>query len=115
METSMTAEAAPFRTPFVRTENDGRVLFAWSTDDPPLHARYRVEWKFKAAAAESEPMDEMTPGERMRVLGIIQVGDPILTTEARRFDLPSEAEDSRRVVAQLVSTFGACIPSAQVL
>jgi peptide deformylase len=104
METSMTAESSPFRTPFVRTENDGRVLYAWSTDDPPLHARYRVEWKFKAPAEESEPMEAMTPSQRMSALGIIQAGDPMLTTEARRFDLPSEAEDARRVVAQLVST-----------
>lgn len=104
METSMTAEASPFRTPFVRTENDGRTLFAWSTDDPPLHARYRVEWKFKAPAEESEPMETMTPSQRMSAIGIIQVGDSTLTTEARRFDLPGEAEDARRVVAQLVST-----------
>jgi peptide deformylase len=104
IETSMTAEASPFRTPFVRAENDGRTLFSWSTDDPPLQARYRVEWKFKAPAEESEPMETMTPSQRMSTIGIIQVGDPTLTTEARRFDLPVEAEDARRVVAQLVST-----------
>lgn len=105
METSMTAEASPFRTPLVREAHDGRVTFTWSTDDPPLHARYRVEWKFKAPAeGETSPMETMTPGQRMSALGIVQVGDPVLTTEARRFDLPREAEDARRVVAQLVST-----------
>jgi peptide deformylase len=106
METSMTAEASPFRTPFVRSVNDGRALFAWSTDDPPLHARYRVEWKFKAAAEESRPVDTMTPSQRMGSLGIIQEGDPLLTTESRRFDLPNEAEDARRVVTELVSALG---------
>lgn len=40
----------------------------------------------------------------MKEVGIIQFGDPILTTEARRFDLPSEAENARRVVAELAST-----------
>lgn len=104
METSMTAEASPFRTPFVRTEHDGRVLFSWSADDPSLHARYRVEWKFKVPSEESKPIETMTPSERMSAAGIIQDGDPILSAEARRFDLPAEAEDARRVVAELVSS-----------
>jgi peptide deformylase len=104
METSMTAEASPFRTPFVRTESGDRVLFSWSADDPSLHARYRVEWKFKAPSEESEPMESMTPSERMSAAGIIQDGDPILSAEARRFDLPAEAEDARRVVAEVVSS-----------
>jgi peptide deformylase len=49
-------------------------------------------------------METMSPGERMKALGVVQLGDPVLTTEARRFELPGEAEDARRVVAQLVST-----------
>jgi peptide deformylase len=104
METSMTAESSPFRTPFVRTENEDRVMFAWSIDDPALHARYRVEWKFKAPSEESEPMESMTPSQRMSAAGIIQDGDPMLSAEARRFDLPAEAEDARRVVAEIVSS-----------
>jgi peptide deformylase len=104
METSMTAEASPFRTPLVRDVHDGRVTFTWSTDNPPLHARYRVEWKFKAPAErEGSPMEAMTPSQRMSAVGIVQVGDPVLTTETQGFDLPREAEDARRVVAQLVS------------
>jgi hypothetical protein len=43
METSMSAEALPFRTSITRTEDGDRTRFAWSTDDPPLHARYRIE------------------------------------------------------------------------
>src|SRR5262245_610413 len=46
----------------------------------------------------------MTPSETMRRLGIVQEGDPILREVARRYDLPAEAEDARRVVAQLSST-----------
>src|SRR5215216_5067416 len=40
----------------------------------------------------------------MRALGIVQEGDPILTSPARPFTLPAEAEDARRVVAELQST-----------
>jgi peptide deformylase len=40
----------------------------------------------------------------MRALGIAQEGEPVLAEQARSFDLPAEAEDARRVVAQLVST-----------
>src|SRR5579863_1578567 len=73
---------------------DGRTAAACSVSD---------EWKFKAPeGGESADMDTMSPGERMRALEIVQEGDPILGEVARRFDLPKEAEDARRVVAQLV-------------
>jgi peptide deformylase len=39
----------------------------------------------------------------MAALGIVQEGDPILRQVARPFDLPAEAEDARRVIAQLAS------------
>lgn len=105
METSMTAESSAFRTPIERVGEDGRILFRWSTDDPPLHARYRVEWKFRAGdSVKGEDVDDAAPSAKMAALGVVQVGDPILTDPARRFDLPAEAEDARRVVAQLVAT-----------
>ncbi|MFB7745636.1 helix-turn-helix domain-containing protein [Streptomyces sp. NPDC056132] len=47
-ETSMTAEASPLRTPPVRTEGDGVRHFTWITSTPALHARYRLEWRFRA-------------------------------------------------------------------
>jgi hypothetical protein len=40
----------------------------------------------------------------MRALGIVQESDPILTLPARPFALPEEAEDARRVVAELQAT-----------
>jgi peptide deformylase len=49
-------------------------------------------------------METMSPSERMRSLDIAQEGDPVLAEVARSFDLPAEAEDARRVVAQLSST-----------
>jgi peptide deformylase len=106
-ETSMTAEAMPFRTAIRRTEEDGRRIFSWSTEDPPLHARYRLEWKFRTRPNQEDALQvlepEATASERMRAVGIVQEGDPILTKTARTFDLPTEAEDARRVVAELVS------------
>lgn len=45
--TSMTAEGSPFSTPISRQERDDQVTFTWSTEDPPLHTRYRIEWKFR--------------------------------------------------------------------
>lgn len=46
----------------------------------------------------------LSPAEQMRALDIVQEGEPVLSEVARPFDLPAEAEDARRVVAQLVST-----------
>jgi peptide deformylase len=55
-------------------------------------------------SAERVDMETMSPSERMSALGIVQEGDPILVEPAQLFSLPEEAEDARRVVAQLVST-----------
>jgi peptide deformylase len=103
--TSMTAEASPFRTPITRQLNGDQVVFNWSTDEPPLHARYRVEWKLKGSKEDkATEMETMSPADRMRALDIVQEGAPILAEVARPFDLPAEAEHARRVVSQLVST-----------
>lgn len=105
METSMSAEAQPFREPIQRVESGDRVQFSWSTDSPPLHARYRLEWRFKNHQPKDEmPASEVLPSEKMASLGIVQEGDPVLAGEARPFDLPREADDARRVIAQLQST-----------
>lgn len=102
-ETSMTAEASPFHTPFARQDREDEVVFSWSTDDPRLHARYRAEWKFRNPDGEKPLMQALSPAEQMRSLDIVQEGDPILGEAARPFDLPAEAEDARRVVGQLAS------------
>jgi peptide deformylase len=44
-----------------------------------------------------------TASEAMRSVGIVQEGDPILNQPTRPFALPEEAEDARRVVAELQS------------
>jgi peptide deformylase len=102
METTMTADAIPFRSAISRDTEDSRDVFCWSTEDPPLHARYRLEWRFRAR--NTQEAGDHTASETMRALGIVQEGDPILTSPARPFALPEEAEDARRVVAELQST-----------
>jgi peptide deformylase len=101
----MTAEAMPFRTPISRQPADDQLVFSWSTDDPPVHARYRIEWKFRVPdsdqTAKAEPV---SPAETMCQLGIFQEGDPVLAGVARPFDLPAEAEDARRVTSLLAGT-----------
>lgn len=102
----MAAEGTPCPTPISREEtDDDRVQFAWSIDNPPLHARYRIEWKLKNPDdGDAEAQEPASPSEQMRALGIVQEGDADLTEVARSFALPEEAEDARRVVAQLVAT-----------
>lgn len=103
--TTMAAEASPFPTPIARHEEGDQVVFTWSTEDPPLRGGYRMEWKFKVPDdEEATEVKALSPSEQMRALDIVQEGDPVLSEVARPFDLPAEAEDARRVVAQLVST-----------
>jgi peptide deformylase len=104
METSMTAEAHPFRTAIDQEEHDGYRVFSWATDSPPLHARYRLEWNFRARRDQDPAaVTDLTPSEKMAAIGIVQESDPILREVAQPFDLPAEAEDARRVVAELHS------------
>src|SRR3954463_14187768 len=42
-----------------------------------------------------------TASDRMRAAGIIQDGDPVLSTVARPFDLPGETEDACDVVDRI--------------
>ncbi|MFI6658065.1 multiprotein-bridging factor 1 family protein [Streptomyces sp. NPDC050523] len=47
-ETSMTAEASPLRTAPSRHSRGEAHVFTWATTQPELHARYRLEWRFRA-------------------------------------------------------------------
>ena len=106
METSMSAEALPFRTPISRTQDGDRTRFAWTTEDPPLHARYRIEWRFKQFSTPHADSPLTKPSETMAALGVVQADDPLLRQPASPFTLPEEAEDARRVVAELQSALG---------
>lgn len=50
-ETSMTAEAFPLRTAISRADADGTATFDWACSDPSLHARFRMEWRFRTGPA----------------------------------------------------------------
>jgi transcriptional regulator with XRE-family HTH domain len=54
-ETSMTAEAAPLATAMTHTVGDGLDTFTWSTETPQMHARYRLEWRFRAETDQENP------------------------------------------------------------
>ena len=99
METTMMAEAFPLRTAIVQSTEDDFSTYDWSTESPPLHARYRLEWRFKAR--DNNDGSDHTASDAMRALGVVQEGDPILASPTRRFDLPSESEDARRVITEL--------------
>lgn len=102
LHTSMTAESMPFDTAIQVTSNGGRKLYSWSTDDPPLHARYRLEWHFRGKDYGAQEQ-RRRPSDKMSALGIAQEGDPVLRRVARPFSLPAEADDARRVISELDS------------
>ncbi|GAB7049170.1 peptide deformylase [Catenuloplanes indicus] len=97
-ETSLSAEEAPLRTPFTRHEENDRAVFEWSTDEPPLNARYKLSWRFRGTPA---PTGGQRASDRMRAAGILQRGDTRLGTPARRLPLPEQARQARDVAEAL--------------
>ncbi|MBC8994271.1 MULTISPECIES: peptide deformylase [Micromonospora] len=108
-ETSLSAEEGPLRTPIQRASDGDRVIFDWGTDDPPLNARYRMQWRFRSPQADAEPDSAPTGGarvrasDRMRAVGIVQRGDDLLRQPARQFDLPAEERHARQVIDRLAA------------
>src|SRR5262249_55262460 len=113
VQTSLTAEST-LRTPVERSENADRVTFSWSTDHPPMHTRYRLEWRFRSPGPILRPPDsrdslESAPPRvteergsgRMAAVGIVQRGDDRLRQPARAFNLPADEVRAREVVARL--------------
>jgi transcriptional regulator with XRE-family HTH domain len=49
VETSLSTGETPLRTPVARHNGNQRAVFRWSTDAPPLHARYTLHWRFRPA------------------------------------------------------------------
>ena len=47
-ETSYTIGEIPLRTALQSAEMDAMTVFDWATEHPPLNARYRFEWRFRA-------------------------------------------------------------------
>ncbi|HEV7898633.1 MAG TPA: peptide deformylase [Planosporangium sp.] len=121
VETSLSAESVPLRTPIEQEVADDRVVFSWSTGTPLLHARYRLEWRFGAAAGGAAPGAAVAGGavagaafapasdapegvrasDRMRAAGIVQRGAEMLRIPARELDLPRQELVARGVVSRL--------------
>jgi hypothetical protein len=51
VETSPSADARPFGTPPARHQGGSLTRFTWNTVNPPLHTRYRMEWRFRSHPA----------------------------------------------------------------
>ncbi|GAA0848772.1 peptide deformylase [Streptosporangium amethystogenes subsp. fukuiense] len=101
-ETSTTAEAVPLHDPITRTQRADETLFAWGTADPPMGARYRLEWRFRARPGETDAAPSLrTSSDRMKAAGIVQAGDAILAAVAEPFDLPEQAEAASEVIDAL--------------
>lgn len=124
VETSLSAEEVPLRTPMDRRSVDDRIRFEWMTEAPPLNARYRLEWRFRGRPVAFDPPHSGRASDRMRAIGIVQYGGPtdvaeaptngsrlgaaVVTEPLRRraatFDLPEHEEAARDVVGRLLAT-----------
>jgi peptide deformylase len=105
VETSLTAEAGPLKTPMAERREGDRVVFDWSTDDPPLNARYRLEWRFRSTPVRPPTRARRRsgrPADLMAEVGIVQRGAPVLDRAAREFELPQQASLARDIVARLL-------------
>jgi peptide deformylase len=120
VETSLTAEAGPLKTPLTEGHGGDRTVFDWTTDNPPLNARFRLEWRFRNDSNRPDPRmgggseglgrnivrprqaPELRPSELMRSAGIVQRGAPMLERAARWFDLPEHATLAGDIVARLL-------------
>lgn len=51
VETSLSTGEAPLRTPVMRRLDGDRAVFEWETEAPPVHSRYRFQWRFRSGPA----------------------------------------------------------------
>ncbi len=50
-QTTLNREEQPLRWPVIESVAGERIAFEWSTDNPELHGRYRLEWRFRGPLA----------------------------------------------------------------
>ncbi|HWH00603.1 MAG TPA: peptide deformylase [Pilimelia sp.] len=93
VETSLSAEEMPLRTP-VRYERDGdRARFEWSTEEPPLNARFRLEWRFRSGPSIAVPAQRRPDdGPRAEAGGCTGVVGPGADTSGTTRDAGSGGE-----------------------
>jgi peptide deformylase len=108
--TSLTTEqplSTPIRERLVLDLNLGeRAVFDWATDSPALHARYRLDWRFRPPGSAGRPgrlaaVPSQRPSARMAGAGIRQRDDQLLRQRARAFTLPAQQATARHVVERL--------------
>ncbi|MEH0842927.1 peptide deformylase [Micromonospora sp. CPCC 205711] len=102
VETSLSADEGPLRTPIRRHDRGDRAIFDWSTDDPPLNTRYRLQWRFRRELPDAtRPAVGGRPADRRRDLGVLPRDAEALRRPARPFDLPRDEPAAREVVDRL--------------
>lgn len=101
-----TAAALPFKQPLVHSRGRGHDHYAWSVSPPHPNGTYRIEWRFGAEKStdEGEFAPLPTARETMRLLGIVQHGDPGLREHSLPFEFPREALYAQEVAAKLGNT-----------
>jgi peptide deformylase len=107
VQTSLAAES-PLRTPVLEATEGDTAVFEWTTNNPPLSARYRLQWRFRGAVPIPAPRTSMENGRlrasvRMRTVGIVQRGSDQLRQPARQFDLPAQEPMAREVINRLLT------------
>jgi len=107
VETSLSAEEVPLRTPIAAQTIEDRIIFEWATESPPLNARYRLQWRFRTPSdsdAPGQPPAAVRASERMRAAGVVQRGADLLRQRARPFVLPRDEGIARDIVGRLFAT-----------
>jgi peptide deformylase len=122
-ETSMSAEETPLRTLIEKEYESDRSVFTWTTENPSLNARFRLQWQFRASSAP--PAAYATSGDtalapRLATVGVLQWPPPRqhrptagqlraaglpshpLRTKAQRLELPEDEGKARQIVSELM-------------
>lgn len=93
---------ATFQTPIKRATDAERSVFTWSVDNPPLHARYRLEWTYQTRIQPTPtPAETLSPSAAMALVGVVQEEDPILSSPCKQFSLPEECVLANHVLTNL--------------
>lgn len=133
VETSMSAEETPLRTTIEKQLEGERSIFTWTTENPSLNARFRLQWRFRAVtsappattgAATLIGDPRPAPGAmapKLSAVGVVQWPLPAereptvddlrrsglaghpLRSRARRLDLPADEDLARQIVAELMT------------
>jgi len=82
VETSMSAEETPLRTLIEKQMDGDRAIFTWTTDNPSLNARFRLQWRFRTVSS-APPAMHLGPAAdgplapRLASIGVVQWPAPV--------------------------------------